>query len=138
VRNKACPPHGLNDSARRGIGRRQPRCRKGPDHLAATLEIRFDRGKPDHAIGDELIRNRADILAHHLVADAQLMMPVKSALGFFPPKGTARVESFVELRIETARQQLGEHGLGGEIDILHRGPKTTVVLHFQNVGQPAT
>ena len=74
------------------------------------------------------------ILAHDLVGDALLVVPVEPSLGLLAPKRPALAEGFVELRIKAALQQLSEHRLCCEIDFLHGAGLDGVVLHFRNVG----
>jgi hypothetical protein len=51
------------------------------------------------------------------------MVPVEPALGLLAPERPTLVEGFVEFRIEATLQQLGEHRLGGEVDLLHGTPR---------------
>src|SRR5436309_1929144 len=97
---------------------------RGPlSQLLTPLVTRLDLGEPIDTIGDAFIRAWSHVFAHDLAADARLVMPVEAALGLLAPKRAALAERIVELRVEAALQQFREHGLSGEIDVLHRAPR---------------
>ena len=83
------------------------------------FEVGLDFGKPPDAIGDALVRDRADILADDLAANLALVMPIHTPLRELLSERAAFIERLVELGVETPLQQLCKHGLGGETDLLH-------------------